>query len=127
MERLHSTLTEISRIILDTRKNQKLQIEHDELLTETLITYNNAIHSATKLTPYELFTGRTHSFNKNTEFSTEHDYLEILHTSQSELYPIVKEKLETILKTRTEKLNENREDPIPRSRKYSFQERKQEK
>lgn len=107
VERLHSTLTEIYRIILDTRKNQKLLIEHDELLTETLITYNNAIYSATNLTPYELFTGRTHSFNKNTEYITVHDYLEKLHTFQSKLYPIVKEKLETIVKTRTEKLNEN--------------------
>lgn len=111
VERLHSSLTEIYRIILDTRKEQKLPIEHDELLTETLITYNNAIHSATKLTPYELFTGKTHSFNKNIEFSNEHDYLDKLHTFQEKLYPTVKEKLETIVKTRTEKLNESRTDP----------------
>lgn len=50
VERLHSTLTEIYRIVLDARKQQKLNTEHDELMPEVLITYNNAIHSATKHT-----------------------------------------------------------------------------
>lgn len=38
VERLHSTLTEIYRIIVEKKKSADLQIEHDSILTETLIT-----------------------------------------------------------------------------------------
>lgn len=111
VERLHSTLTEIYRIILDTRKQQNLPKEHDEILTETLITYNNSIHSATKHTPYELFSGRTHIFNQNIEFNNEHDYLEKLNTFREKLYPTIKNKLTNDAKERTERLNKNRVEP----------------
>lgn len=76
VERLHSTLTEVYRIILEEKEKKKVQIDHEEILTETFITYNNAIHSATKLTPYELFLGRTHVFQQTIKFDDEHDYLQ---------------------------------------------------
>lgn len=112
VERLHSTLTEIYRIVLDVRKQQKLNSEHDELMSEVLITYNNAIHSATKHTPFELFNGRTHIFNQAIKFISEHDYLTKLNEFREKLYPIVAEKLSNDVTKRTLKLNETRTDPI---------------
>jgi len=51
VERLHSTLTEIYRIILSERKELKLTSGHDEILFETIITYFN-------------LSGRTHIFKR---------------------------------------------------------------
>jgi len=74
VERLHSTLTEIYRIITDSRKEEQLPCEHEEVLSQTMITYNNAINSSIKLTPYEVFHGKTHTFNNSVKFNGEHDY-----------------------------------------------------
>lgn len=53
---------------MEEKKRKKLQIDHEEVLAEAFITYNKAIHSATKLSPYDLFTGRTHTFQKTIQF-----------------------------------------------------------
>ena len=111
VERLHSTLTEIYRIIYTKRIEEKLKVDHEEILSETLITYNNAIHSVTKLTPYELFFGRPYKFLKTLKFSNEHEYLLKLNEFIDNIYPKIKEKVDTITKNRTEKLNDNRETP----------------
>lgn len=63
---------------MEGKKRKKLQIDHEEVLAEAFITYNNAIHSAKKLTPYELFAARTHTFQQTVYFSDEHDYLQKL-------------------------------------------------
>lgn len=76
-----------------TRKENRLSEDHDDLLTEALITYNNSIHSATKLTPFELFFGRTFKFNKTITYNNEHEYLPRLNEFQNTLYPLVKEKM----------------------------------
>lgn len=47
VERSHSTLTEIYRIIYNKVTNK----DHDDILNEAVITYNNAIHSATTRVP----------------------------------------------------------------------------
>lgn len=52
VERLHSTITEIYRILDRDKSKSKI-----EKLFETLLTYNNSIHSATKLTPFEIING----------------------------------------------------------------------
>lgn len=106
VERLHSTLTEIYRIIYDKLKNR----DHDEILSETLLTYNNAIHSSIKLTPFEVFYGRTHKFEKQ-EFNNVHDYLSKLNEFQRELFPSIKAYVETMTRRNIEKLNESRNDP----------------
>lgn len=55
VERFHSTLIEIYRI---TKINcTDLDMETDELMTDVIITYNNTIHSTTKMTPLELKNG----------------------------------------------------------------------
>lgn len=81
-------------------------------MSEVLITYNNAIHSATKHTPFELFNGRTHIFNQAIKFNSEHDYLTKLNEFREKLYPTVAEKLSNNVIKRTLKLNETRTDPI---------------
>lgn len=111
VERLHSTITEIYRIIMNKRKTLKLDIDHDEILYESFITYNNSIHSSTKLSPYELFFGKPHSFLEHQNFKNEHDYLEKLNEFQEKLYPTIKEH---ILKSKTkliDKLNKSRHEP----------------
>jgi len=79
VKRLHSSLTKIYGIIFENRKANKLELDHEEVLFETQTTYNNAIHSATKYTTFELFSGRTHVFNKTIDYNTEHDYLQRLN------------------------------------------------
>lgn len=111
VERLHSTITEIYRIVQQKFKKANVEVDHDDILSEILITYNNSIHSATKLTPYELFYGRTHVFNRNIKYTSQHEYLEKLKIFQNELYALIKNKLETETQSRIDKLNLNRENP----------------
>lgn len=112
VERLHSTITEVYRIIMEERKRKKLQVDHEEVLAEAFITYNNAIHSATKLTPYELFAGRTHSFQQTVQFSDEHDYLQKLNEFQKNIYPKVRDFVQRNKEQNIEKLNKDRKEPI---------------
>lgn len=111
VERLHSTLTELYRIIMTKRRENKLSLDHEEIFREALITYNNSIHSATKLTPYELFFGRTHIFNRTVQFNEEHEYLQKLNEYQQKIYPEIREKLEISTRNRIENLNKNRKIP----------------
>lgn len=111
VERLHSTMTEAYRIIYQKYKDSRLPLDHDEILFEVILTYNNSIHSATKLTPFELFYGRTPQFEENLTYNTEHEYLQKLDDFRNHLYGTIKEKLTNDTQKRIEKLNRNREDP----------------
>lgn len=113
VERLHSTLTETYRIIYKVKKDHKINCDHEEILTETLITYNNAIHSATKLTPFELFTGKTHVFNRTVQYSDQHDYLQKLNEFKTKLYTQVQTEMTAKAIERNQKQNETRTDPLP--------------
>jgi len=112
VERLHSSLTEIYRIILNKKKLENLSVDHDDILTETFITYNNSIHSATKHTPHELFTGRTHTFNKEIKLNNEHDYLQQLNAFREKLYAQVQKDTIEQKTSRTQNLNLNRAQPV---------------
>lgn len=107
VERFHSTLTEIYRIVREKQKG----IDHDDILNESITTYNNAIHSSTEHTPFELFYGRTHVFNKTIKYDNIHEYLRKLNAFQESLYPTIKKRLEEKVKKNIEKLNINRETP----------------
>jgi len=107
-ERLHSTITEIYRLINETRKKKK----HEEVLDEAFITYNNAIHSATKLTPQELFTGRTHNFLNSVSFNNDHEYLQKINAFQAELYQKIKEGVQQEKNKRIEAANVDRQSPV---------------
>ena len=63
---------------MEKYKDSELPLDQDELLFEVIMTYNNSIHTATKLTPFELFYGRTPSFEKDLNYNTKHEYLQQL-------------------------------------------------
>jgi len=111
VERLHSTITEIYRIIMNKFKENRIQITHSEILNEAIITYNNSIHSSTKYTPFELFYGRTSKFKEKVAFNNEHEYLVELNKYKQEFYPKIRETLEKIMNKNIDKLNLEREDP----------------
>ena len=110
VERFHSTLTEIIRIIYNENKNKPIQ----EIMDEALITYNNSVHSVTKLTPFELISGH---YNLKSpipnldQINTNHDYLNNLRDSYSKLCNIIKDRNLRYKQNVINKLNENREDP----------------
>lgn len=87
-------------------------MDHDDILTETIITYNNAIHSSTKLTPFELFYGKTYKFDRQITFNDEHEYLCKINQFQTQLYKSIRDKLETDTDKRIEKLNSDRQEPL---------------
>jgi len=80
-------------------------------LDEVFLTYNNSIHSSMKLKPFELLSGRTHVFEREINFDTDHEYLRKLNAYQEKIYK-VKEKLEKLKQDRTVKLNEEKEEPL---------------
>lgn len=112
VERLHSTLTETYRLILEKLRDKKLEMDHEDILSEVIITYNNAIHSSTKLTPFELFYGRTYEFDRQIAFNNEHEYLSKINKFQTQLYESIRSKLEINTDKRIEKLNTGRQDPL---------------
>lgn len=83
----------------------------DEILFEVITTYNNSIHTATKLTPFELFYGRTPTFEKDLDYNTQHEYLQRLKEFQIKLHKSIKEKLAHDTDKRIKRLNQNREEP----------------
>lgn len=111
VERLHSTMTETYRIINQKYKDSRLPLDNEEILFEVMLTYNKSIHSATKFTPFEIFYGRTPSFEKNLHHNTEHEYLQKLNEFRNHLHKTIQEKLTNDAHERIEKLNQNREEP----------------
>lgn len=110
VERFHSTLTEIIRIIYNQNKSKPIS----EIMDEALITYNNSIHSTTKLTPFELISGHYNQSNPlNIKFNQliGQDYLQEHKNNYETLARVVRERnLETKQKL-INKLNEKRIDP----------------
>jgi len=112
VERLHSSLTEIYRIILNKRKTEKLSCDHEDIFFETLTTYNNSIHSTTKYTPFEIFHGKPHLLTQGINPNNEHDYLQKLNEFRNTIYPDIKENMENKMKDTIAKSNEDRNPPI---------------
>lgn len=107
VERLHNTMLEIYRII----KKLDPKTEFSEKISQTMLTYNNSIHSSTQLTPFEVIKGIRHQTilqtsdeNALTEFNEKH-----INEIRKIKDMIVKgqEKNKDIL----EKRNTNRKDP----------------
>ena len=110
LERFHSTLTEIIRIIKSQNNNKAI----GEIIDEAVITYNNSVHSATKLTPFELLNG--HISKRNPLFTkenskTEQEYL-VQHVEDYKKLTKLIHGLSLRNKQKNiEKRNENRTDP----------------
>lgn len=69
VERLHSTLKELFSIIHNKEPTRSME----DVMSQAILSYNNSIHSLTKLTPFQLLTG--HYVNKRLNFVNEIDYL----------------------------------------------------
>lgn len=110
VERFHSTLTEIYRIIYS--KNQTKLAR--EIMNETIITYNNSIHSVTKLTPFELKNGHyttPNPFPDKKKPDNELDYLQNHIDNYSKLTTLIANRNKQQKKNLIEKLNKNRVKP----------------
>jgi len=83
------------------------------MLYETLTTYNNSINSATKLTPFELFSGRTHILSRDIKLNSEHDFYQKLNEFQNLLYRKKKSQLEEIMNARIDSMNKDRTVILP--------------
>lgn len=66
------------------------------------MTCNNSIHTATKMNRFELFYGRTSTFENNLTFNTENGYLLKLQGFRNTLYEIVRDKLVKDMNNRIE-------------------------
>lgn len=101
VERFHSTLLETYRII----RMEFPGDTHKLLLSKSITTYNNAIHSVTKYTPFELFFGRKYdaNFERNRES---------LETHRQKLYDEVNGRVLEAKTKLIEKLNKGREEAI---------------
>ena len=111
VERFHSTLTEIIRIIYHQNKNKSIS----EVIDEAVITYNNSIHATTKLTPFELISGhynRSNPFIIQPNYNTRHDYLNEHTANYEELSKIVHQRSLEAKEKNINKLNTNRKTPI---------------
>lgn len=111
VERFHSTITELIRIIHNSNKN----ILVEEIMNEAIITYNNSIHSVTKLTPFELKSGHyanTSPFPKNNNDNTNHDYLTEHIKTYNQLCKIIHDKSLNNKKKTIDRLNKDRNDPL---------------
>jgi len=110
VERLHSTLTEIIRIIQAQNKEKPIS----ETMDEAILTYNNSIHTATKLTPFEAINGHFHSKNpfqfKTIPSSTE-DYLKSHIEQYSKLSKLIQDRVQLNKEKTIQKANENRKEP----------------
>lgn len=103
IERFHSTLLEILRIIEEDTRFKDYPIK-DKIAQATFF-YNSSIHSTTKHTPFEIFFGRKYDANLQPN-------LENLIEHQKKLFdkitPIMIHKKEQVI----QKLNKKRNDPV---------------
>lgn len=94
VERFHSTLIEIYRIAKYDRSEQ----DACDVMTYAIMAYNNAIHSATSFTPFEIVFGHTDSgnvFDTDKEFNLLQKLVQDHRKRLKVLYEHVKLKLES--------------------------------
>lgn len=110
MERFHSTITEIMRIILSKDKDKSSL----EAMTDTILTYNNSIHSAIKMTPFELITGHYNEkppFPIETNVPDSQEYLQDHIHKYNKISRLVYIRNKRIKQEIIDKLNKNRKNP----------------
>lgn len=110
VERFHSTLTEIYRVIYskDSKKDS------DQIMSECIITYNNAIHSTTKYTPFELIHGHINQntpFNYQVDFTSKQEYVEHHKKNYDKLLNLIKQRNSRIKDIVLNKENPQRTKP----------------
>ena len=107
IERAHSTLLEILRVINEDANFKELSIE--DKMHQAVFFYNNSIHSVTKYTPFELFFGRKYDdvLQPNLESLMEHQ-----NEMFNKISPILFEKKKKIIdkRNKSRKLPQNFEE-----------------
>lgn len=114
VERLHSTLIEILRLMNESTEFRHTTIR--EKFKYAIITYNSSIHSSTGMTPYEIINGTLASDSPipdDIEIALTNTYVSEHKDKMRKLYKILHEK-QLINKEKTiNKINENREENLP--------------
>lgn len=108
IERVHNTLTELIRIIHSENKDMPIC----ELMDEATFAYNNSIHSATSLTPFELHKGHIIIKNIPENFPEQSD--EFLETIRKKYQRVSKYIAQLQLRNKTKNikaLNTERDEP----------------
>lgn len=109
VERFHSTLTELIRIIYSQNMNKP--IEH--IVNEAVLAYNNSIHSVTKLTPFELLSGHLDSalFPQITSTSPDNDYIQQRKEIYNQITDIIHNQSLSHKQQIIDKLNKSKSNP----------------
>lgn len=108
VERYHSTITELCRIIYD----KDPQLSTTEILHNAVLSYNNAIHSSTKYTPFEIQTGKIYLEPlKQNEIISETEYINTIKRNYQQINKNLHDKMHANKTLIIERLNENRNDP----------------
>lgn len=85
-----------------------------EIVDEAVLTYNNSIHSTTKLSPFELITGHIHKsqpFPSKPDFIAEQEYLQKHIENYRKLAKIIQEQSLNKKQNYVNKCNRLRKDP----------------
>jgi hypothetical protein len=109
VERFHSTLAEEIRCLKIDKPHENIT----SLMNYAIIGYNNAIHSVTGHTPFEVLKGHlesTHPFDL-TDGKIISNYIQNHKEKTNIIYNQIKEKLNNNKEILISKLNENRETP----------------
>lgn len=109
VERLHSSLIEHFRCLREENKH----FTPDQLMKYSILSYNNSIHSVTKLTPFEIIKGHLDNpdpfdLNDHLILST---YVQDHKQLTKKLYQEIHDKNKQTKEKIIEKRNENRSDP----------------
>lgn len=108
IERFHSTITELVRIIYSKNKNMTIT----ELFDEATLAYNNSIHSSTRLTPFELHRGHIVTKTVTQDLIDQpEDFLKIIRAKYKDLSETIAQKNAKQKENIINKLNKDRQDP----------------
>lgn len=109
VERFHSTLTELIRIIYSQNKNKPIEI----IVNEAVLAYNNSIHSVTKLTPFELLSGHIDSalFPQITHAHPNNDFVQQRKEVYDQIADLIHRRSLAYKKNTINKRNENKVEP----------------
>lgn len=110
VERFHSTLTELTSIIYSQNKTMPFL----QILSKALITYNNSIHTSTKVTPFELISGHFYNskpFPMSGDSNSKQDYINDHRQTYDQITKLIQEKEQIRKRKLIEKCNETRKDP----------------
>jgi hypothetical protein len=109
VERFHSTLAEEIRCL----KLEKPRDSIETLISYAIIGYNNAIHSVTNYTPFEIVKGHINSDDpfEMTDTKIINNYIQQHKEKVQTLYADIKEKTQTKKEQIVDKLNATREEP----------------